>query len=133
VDHCLTQLFCGRPTLSLANRDCVGGPIVLQNDWVIDGNVCGALFEVTHRIATRGHHVAKQLIRFGDCTGGAIDKAALDSSPRLFKTRSITRPESPKLKFLDSLRSTFEPGFSLPPIAAQCDGSGVFSLTELST
>jgi len=79
--HCLTQLFGTGLPPRLLKGDFVGRSVVFDDQWMIHGDICRPLFKVTYRIATGGHHVAQELVRFGDCTGGTVNKTGLDSAP----------------------------------------------------
>jgi hypothetical protein len=132
MNHCLAQVFRGGLPPRLPKRDFVGRPVVFQSQWMIHGDICHLLFKVTYRIASRGHHITQQLVRFRYCTGGAVNEACLDSAPGLYEARTIACCKRPDVKLLNSLCAPFEPGFRMPPVAAFLHGPSIFSITELS-
>ena len=99
---------------------------------MIHRDICRPLFEVTYRIAPRGHHITQKLVRFRYGTGRAVNKARLDSAPGLDEARAVGCRKRLDVKLLDSLRALFEPGFGMPPVAAFLHGASIFSATELS-
>jgi hypothetical protein len=132
VNHCLAQVFRASLPPRLPERYFVSRSVVFQNQWMIHGDICRLLFKVTYRIAPRGHHITQQLVRFRNRTGGAVNKARLDSAPGCYEARTIACRERPDVKPLDSLCALFEPGFRLPAVAAFLHGASIFSITELS-
>src|ERR1051326_8541029 len=108
MNHCQAQVLRVRLPLYLPERDFVGRPVVLQNHWMIHGDICRPLFKVAYRVAPRGHHIAEELVRF----------------------RHRKRSD---WKRLDSLCALFEPRLRPPPVASFLDGTSIFSATELST
>ena len=81
VDHGAAQFFSCGPAAGPAERDIVGGAIVLRDDGMVDGDVGGALLEVANGIAAGGHDIAKQLIGFSDSSGGRVDEMSLNAAP----------------------------------------------------
>jgi hypothetical protein len=59
VNHSLTQIFCTGSTLRLKKRAFVGCTVIFENERMIHRDIRGSLFEVSHRITSRGHHVAQ--------------------------------------------------------------------------
>ena len=132
MDHGLAQVFRAGLPLRLAKCDFVGRPIVVQDQWMVHGDISRTLFEVTDRIATRGHHIAQQLVGFRYRTGRAVHKPRLDSVPGVFETRTIAGRERSDVEALDSFRALIEPGFRLSSGTAFLHGAGVFSATKLA-
>jgi len=131
MNHCLAQVFSVGLPQRLPKRDFMGCPVVFQNQWMVHGDICGALFKVAYRVAPRGHHIAKQLVGFRYRTGGAIDEPRLDSAPGLHKARAIAWRERADVESLDSFGTLFEPGFRVPP-APFFHRASVFLATEPS-
>jgi hypothetical protein len=132
MNHCLTQVFRGGLPPRLLKGDFVGLSVVFQDQRMIHGDICRALFKVTYRIAAGGHHIAQELVRFRDRTGGAVNEARLDSAPGLCEARAISCRERAKVERLDSFGALIEPGFPKAPAAAFLHGASLFSATELS-
>jgi len=93
MNHCLAQIFCVCLPLRLTNRDFVRRPVILQNQWMVNGNVCGPLFKITYRIAARGHDVPQELVSLGYRASGAVNESRLDPAPGLQETHPITGSE----------------------------------------
>ena len=132
MNHGLAQVFGAGLPPRLLKGDSVSRSVVFQNQWMVHGDIRRPLFKVTYRIATRGHHITQQLVRFRYRTGGAVNEARLDSAPGLHEARAIACRERPDMTRLDSLCALFEPGFRMPPFAAFLHGASILSATELS-
>jgi hypothetical protein len=132
MDHCLAQLFRVGLAPYLPKRDFVSRSVVFQNQRMVHGDIRHPLFKGAHRIAPRGHYIAQQLVRLRYRTGGAVDEARLDSAPGLYEALPVACRERPDVKGLDSLRTLFQPGFRMLPVAAFLHGASVFSAAELS-
>jgi hypothetical protein len=107
VDHRLTQIFRTGLPPRLPYRDVVSGTVVLKNHWVIHGDICRPLIEVTERVATRGHYIAQQLVGCHHRTGGAVNEACLDFPPGRQEACAITGRKRPDAKPVDALGSLF--------------------------
>src|SRR3984893_12355594 len=90
------------------------------------------LFKVAYRIATRGHHIAQQLVGVCYCATWAVNEPRLDSAPGLDKPRTIARSERPDVQALHSVCALVEHRFRFPPAPAFLHGAGIFSATKLS-
>jgi hypothetical protein len=132
VDHRQAQVFRAGLPRHLPKRDVVGRSVILQNQGMIDGDIGRPLFEVTDGIASHGHHVAQQVVRFCHRTCRAVDEARLDSAPGFEEGRPVGQREGPNVKGLNSPCAFFEPGFPVPPGAALLHGAGIFSAFEPS-
>jgi hypothetical protein len=64
MNHCLAQVFSVGLPPRLSKCDFVGCSVGFQNQWMVYGDICHALFKVTYRIAPRGYHIAQQLVGF---------------------------------------------------------------------
>jgi hypothetical protein len=132
MNHCLAQVFgVGLPSC-LPKGDFVSRSIVLENQWMIHGDIRRPLFKVTYWIATRGHHITQELVRFRYGSRRSVNEARLDSLPGLYKACPVTCRERLDVQPLDSLCSFFECGFRMPPVAAFLYGALIFSSSELS-
>ena len=132
MNHCLAQVFSGGLPPRLPEREFVSRSVVFQNLRVIHGDIRRPLIEVTYRIATRGHHIAQQLVRGHYRTGGAVNEARLDVAPGRYEACTIACRERPDAKPFDSLCALVERGFRMPPVAAFLHGASIFGATELS-
>ncbi len=103
VNHGLTQFLCGGLSPHLPKRDIVSVPIIFQNQRMIHRYICRTLFKVTDWIASRGHYIAQQCVRFRDRTRRPVHEARLDSAPGFQETGAIARRERPDMKSFDSL------------------------------
>ena len=131
MNHCLAQFFRAGLPPRLPKRDFVSRSVVFQDQWMANRDICRSLFKVTNRIAPGGQHITQQLVRIRYSTGGAVNKARLDLSPRLHEARTIALGERTDMEPLDSLCTLFQLGFRLLPAAAFLYGASIFSLTEL--
>src|ERR1700693_3603077 len=93
------------------------GAVIFQDHWMIHRNVRSTLLKVGYWIATRGHHVSQQLVRFRYCPGRCINKPRLHLAPRFYEARVIGWREWPDVETFDSFFALFEPGFRMPPAA----------------
>src|SRR5215472_8613881 len=91
--------------------------IVLNDVWVIDGNVSGALLKISYRIALSGHHTRNQPVRLNQAPVRIIYKPALNLMPSFQKVAAFCRSESAGVKPLYPLRAVLERGFGSPTIA----------------
>src|SRR5690349_23556552 len=67
MDHRLAEIFGARLSATVPDRDVMRLVIMLDDDWVIDGDVARTLVEIADRIAARPHDLADQ--RVGECNG----------------------------------------------------------------
>jgi hypothetical protein len=132
MNHRLTQFFRAGLPPRLPKGDFMRRPVVFQNQGIIHGDIRRHLFKVTYWIATRRHHIAQQLVRFRNRTGGAVNEARLDSAPGLNEACAISRREGPNVKPLNSLRTLFQSSLAVAPVAAFLQSASVFRATELS-
>ena len=81
VNHRLSQVFCAGLACAVPQCNVVRGTIVIDDDWIIDGQVCCPLFELSNRISTRLHHVGDQVV--GNChrSSRIVDEARLHFIP----------------------------------------------------
>ena len=54
--------------------------VVPQRQWMVYGDICHPLSDVTDRIPPRRHDITQQLVRFRYHTGGTVNKARLGSA-----------------------------------------------------
>ena len=118
MNHGLSQVFRAGLASRLAKRALVRDPVILENQWMIHGNIRRPLLKITYRIAASGHHVAQQLVGVGYGASRAVNEPRLDSAPSLHKTGMIPRRERPDVQSLDSVRTLVERRFCLPTAPA---------------
>ena len=126
MDHCLTQVLCAGPPLRMAQRDFVGGSVILQNQWMVHGDICRTLFKVTYRIAAAGHHIAHQLVDFRYRAGWVVNEPRLNPAPGFCEAETIVWREWSDMETLDSFLALFETGFRKPLVPAFLQGAGIF-------
>jgi hypothetical protein len=85
MHHGLAQVFGSGLAARVTLNDCAGGAVILHDGWISDGNVSGALLEVGHGIATRGHDAIYERIGFTNGNGGIVDEMVLNLNPVLSK------------------------------------------------
>jgi hypothetical protein len=127
----LTQVFGTRLSTRLPKRSLVSGTVVVENQRVVDGDIRDALFKVAHRIATRGHHIVKQLVGLRDGASRTVDKVGLDSAPSLDKSSTIGGSERPDVQAVHALCALVQHGFRCPPVSAFFYGARIFGSAEL--
>jgi hypothetical protein len=59
VNHGLTQIFRTGLALRLKKRASVARTVIFENERMIHRDIRGSLFEVSHRITSRGHYVTQ--------------------------------------------------------------------------
>jgi hypothetical protein len=94
MNHGLAQVFGAGLPVRLTKRALVGRTVILENEWMIHGDICCALFEVGYRVATRGHHVCHESVGVRYCTSRTVNEPRLDSVPGLDKARTVAGSSS---------------------------------------
>ncbi|HUE01577.1 MAG TPA: hypothetical protein VMR62_18535 [Bryobacteraceae bacterium] len=130
MDHRLAQIFRVGLPLFLPKGDVVSCAVVSQNQWMVDGYIRRPLLKVTYRIASRGHHIAKQLVGFRYRAGRAIDETHLDAAPGFEEARTITWCQRADLKGLHAFGTLFESGFPTSPVTPFLHRACIFCVTE---
>jgi hypothetical protein len=131
VNHRDSQIFCGRLTALLSHRDIVCGAIVLDDMWVIDGYVSGALVEVSDRVAAHLHQVGDESIGFHDGAFGIVDEACLIGSPGVGESISIFDGEWLDVQLLYAVNAIIQLAFCVSSVAMLPNEALVFR-AELS-
>ena len=103
MNHGLTQIFCAGLPLRLKKRAFVGCTVIFENERMIHRDIRGSLFEVSHRIAPRGHHVAQQLVGIRHGSAGAVNESCLYFRPRVDKPRTIALSQLSDVQALHSV------------------------------
>jgi len=132
VNHGFAQVFGAGLAPRLKKCALVSGTVVIENLWMIHGNIRGTLFKIAYWIATRGHHVAKQSVGIGHRASGAVNKPPLDSVPGLDKARPIAGSKRPDMQGLHSVSALIESRFCLPPAPAFFQCASIFGAAKLS-
>jgi len=81
VEHGLTQIFCARLTLGMAERDLVRGPVLAEGRRMIDRHIGEALLEVALRVAPGVHDPPDQSVGIANGDGRIVDEAHLHGLP----------------------------------------------------
>src|SRR5579859_5315631 len=131
VNHGLAQVFCVGLPSHLAKRAFMACAVIVENLWMIHGDVRSTLFKITHRIAASSHHVPQQLVGFRNRAAGTVNEPRLDSAPRFDKTCTIARSKRPDMQALYSISALVERHFCLPAAPAFFHGTSVLSATKL--
>src|ERR1700758_926642 len=85
MDHGLAEIFSAGLPLRTPNGDRVSGPIVFNNDRVVNGYDVRALLKILYRIPACVHDLAQKSIRPYDRPLGIIHKLGLNGSPPVRK------------------------------------------------
>src|SRR5271165_3256160 len=131
MNHSLAQVFRGGLPPRLTKRAMVSRAVIVKNKWMIHGDIRRTLLKVAHRIATRRHHVAQQLICVRYCTSGTVNEPRLDSGPGLDEPCTIGWSKRPDVQSLHAFCAPVEHRFCLPPAPAFLHGPGIFRATKL--
>ena len=107
MNHDLAQVFGAGLPLRAAKRALVGGAIVLENLWMIYGDIHPALFNALDRVAARGQDVAQELVGIGHRSARAVNEARLHSAPGLEKSHTVAGSEWEDVQGHRSSRSFF--------------------------
>src|SRR5580704_3081679 len=110
----------------MADSDFMRGPIILDDQWMVHGDIRRALFEITHGITACGHYVAEQLIGLCDRFFWVIHELGLDRAPGRDIALTVACRERTDGKSFNTFFSLFEPGFGLAPASAFLDGTRIF-------
>jgi hypothetical protein len=126
VDHGATQVFSAGLATRLTDRDVVRSTVILRDDRVVNGDIGGALFKITHWISTCGHNVSEKLIGLRHCTCWCVNEMSLHSRPCLGESCAIGRRKWAKVKFFNALCTFGKIGLGTPTISAFGNRAFVF-------
>jgi len=83
MHHGLAQVFGSGLALAMTLNDGAGGAVILQDCWISDGDISGALLEVGHGIAACSHDAVYERVGFADGDSGVVDETVLNLNPVL--------------------------------------------------
>jgi len=92
----------------MAESDGVSGPIIFDHARVIYGNVGGALLEVGHGIAARGHQFIDESVGLRNGACRLVDELRLHGSPAFGEIKTAFLREGTESEFLAALGAHFE-------------------------
>jgi hypothetical protein len=99
----LTHVFRWGVATRSADRYRVCCTVVFDDAWVIHRDVCGALLELTHRVAARLHYLGAESVGLSDRPLGIIHELALDLSPGLGEAGAFSRWQLANVQRGDSI------------------------------
>jgi hypothetical protein len=103
VDHGLPHFFrAGFPPLP-SQRERASGTVILNNHWMVDGQVGRTPIEVFKRVATCSHHLRDELIGFADGALRVVHEARLDATPFAGKRADLFLSELVQVEAADAL------------------------------
>jgi hypothetical protein len=95
VNDGLSEIL-GRGLTSLVTLgDCPRGTKLLDDDRMIDGNICNPLIEIGNRISASVHDVIDETVRLANGASRIVHKQCLDVMPHLQKVRGFVGGERP--------------------------------------
>src|SRR5450759_2499325 len=101
----------------MAERNRVRGPVMLEDRWMVDRHIGGALLEITHRVAPSLHDLPDQRVRIVNGGGWIVDEPLLDSSPIVVEAPTLVGREGPDLEFRYALLAVGQLVFRLSGVA----------------
>ena len=81
MDDSLPQFLGTRLTAASAYRECACDAVVLDNAWMLNGEIGRPRIEVFHGIATSSHHLVHEPIGRSDSAIGIVDEHRLNALP----------------------------------------------------
>ena len=110
VDHCLPHFFrAGFPALP-PQRERASGTVILNDHWMVDGQVGRAPIEVFKRVATRSHHLGDELVGFPHGAVRVVHEAGLDATPFAGKRAGLFVSELVQVETADALGALSQNG-----------------------
>ena len=103
VDHRLPHLFGGGLAALPARREHAGGTVILNDHWMIHGQIGGTPIELFKRIAPRRYHLRDQLIGLADRAIRVVDEARLNAPPFAGKRAGLFMSELVQVEVTDTL------------------------------
>ena len=111
MNHRFAQVFGAGACLRVPQGDLMPFAVVLDDGWMLDGNVGGALLKIQHEVAFSGHHFFDRAVRFGEGALGVVDETGLNLAPGILEARALGGLERVDMKVLDARLELFEAGF----------------------
>lgn len=112
VDHCLTHFFrAGFPPLP-SQCKCASGAVILNDHWMVNGQVGGTPIEVFKGVANRSHHLGDELIGFAHGAVRVVHKACLNATPFAGKRIGLIVSELAEVETADALGALTQHGVS---------------------
>ena len=110
IDHCLPHFFrAGFPPLP-SHSERARGPVILNDYWMVDGQVGRTPIEVFKRVATRRHHLGDKLVGFAHGAVRVVDEARLDAPPFAGKRAGLFISELVQVETADALGALSQNG-----------------------
>jgi hypothetical protein len=132
MNHGLTQVFGAGLAPHLKKRGLMACPVILENERMIHGEIRRTMLKVTDWIATRGHHVAQELVSIREGAAGAVNEPGLNSGPGLDESRTIARGQRPDVHGLHVIGAFVKQRLCFPLAPAFFHGAGILSAAKLS-
>ena len=110
VDHRLPQFFrAGLPPLP-SHGERAGETVILNDDWMVDGQVGGSAIEVFQGIAASGHHLGHELVGFTHGVVRVVNEARLDATPFTGKRGDLFLSEPVQVESADAFSALAQYG-----------------------
>jgi hypothetical protein len=103
----------------------VGGPVLVHDLGVVDGDVAGLLVEVADRVAARAHHLGHQHVRRPHRFGRPVDEVCLGRGPPGGEGLPVARGQRPDVQRRAVLGAGGEVPLGVAPAAAAFEGAVV--------
>src|SRR5215472_6834461 len=99
VEDCSAQFLGGCFAAAVAEGDLARGAVVVDDVWMVDGDVGGALIEVCDGIATSEHELFDEAVGLGDGLMRLVDEARLQDAPLSDEVLALLGGEFANMKF----------------------------------
>ena len=110
IHHRLPHFFRVGFSALPPQRERASGPIVLNDYWMIHGQVGRTPVEVFKRVATSGHHLRDKLIRFADSAMRIVNEPRLDATPFAGKCARLIVSELVQVEATDAFGALTQHG-----------------------
>src|SRR5579859_7664630 len=127
----LAEILSGTLPAYRATRYRLRSAIIFDDLRMIDRDVSGTVFEISHGIATLEHQLAYQPLRLHDHTAWVINKARLKQSPFLRESCRLRRRQRHEFESLNTRFPRFELGLSPLSIPDRPDDATVLRTESL--
>jgi hypothetical protein len=119
VNHRHPQVFGRRIATLLPDGDIVGNAVVLDDVWMIDGDVRGSLLEVSNWVAAELHQVGDETVGFDDRGLRVIDEASLVGAPRVGELMPMRLVERFDVEVLHAVEALTELALGMAGVAVR--------------
>jgi len=103
IDHRLPHFFRAGFAALPAHGELASGTVVLDDDWVIHGQIGGTPIELFKGIAARRHHLRDELIGFADCAVRIVHETRLNAAPFTRKRGGLFMSELVQVETTDAV------------------------------